>query len=201
MQLSPDTSALPQRNSYSKQFSIQSSSLEDVGNYDDEEEGDIAPPLPPRTEDALILVDPPPFASYKKPLNIYKTNAHLMPGFERHSSSCTEDDLLSRRGFAARPKASVVGSNRVHPFAAPKLMKSLSQGDGLDTIPGAVDSPPSQAPPPIPPRNQSHVLAQWSPRSPPRRLHQQEDRSMDRHDDYRHGNPVSIGYALQHHRH
>ena len=35
-------------------------SLEDVGNYDDEDEGDIPPPLPPRTEDALILVDPPP---------------------------------------------------------------------------------------------------------------------------------------------
>ena len=32
-------------------------SLEDVGNYDDEDEGDIPPPLPPRTEDALILVD------------------------------------------------------------------------------------------------------------------------------------------------
>ena len=35
-------------------------SLEDVGNYDDEDEGDTPPPLPPRTEDALILVDPPP---------------------------------------------------------------------------------------------------------------------------------------------
>lgn len=33
---------------------------EDLGNYDDEEDGDIPPPLPPRTEDALILVDPPP---------------------------------------------------------------------------------------------------------------------------------------------
>ena len=34
--------------------------LEDVGNYDDEDDGDAPPPLPPRTEDALILVDPPP---------------------------------------------------------------------------------------------------------------------------------------------
>ena len=34
--------------------------LDDVGNYDDEDEGDAPPPLPPRTEDALILVDPPP---------------------------------------------------------------------------------------------------------------------------------------------
>ena len=34
--------------------------LDDVGNYDDEDDGDAPPPLPPRTEDALILVDPPP---------------------------------------------------------------------------------------------------------------------------------------------
>lgn len=38
-------------------------SLDDVGNYDDEDEGDIPPPLPPKTEDALILVDPPPIMS------------------------------------------------------------------------------------------------------------------------------------------
>ena len=35
-------------------------SLEDVGYYDDEEDGDTPPPLPPRTEDALIILDPPP---------------------------------------------------------------------------------------------------------------------------------------------
>ena len=34
--------------------------LDDCGNYDDEDDGDIPPPLPPRTEDALIIVDPPP---------------------------------------------------------------------------------------------------------------------------------------------
>ncbi len=34
--------------------------LEDCGNYDDEDAGDTPPPLPPRTEDALIIVDPPP---------------------------------------------------------------------------------------------------------------------------------------------
>lgn len=34
--------------------------LDDVGNYDDEDDGDAPPPLPPRTEDAFILVDPPP---------------------------------------------------------------------------------------------------------------------------------------------
>ena len=34
-------------------------SLEDVGYYDDEEEGDTPPPIPPRTEDALIILDSP----------------------------------------------------------------------------------------------------------------------------------------------
>ncbi len=34
--------------------------LEDCGNYDDEDDGDMPPPLPPRTEDALIIVDHPP---------------------------------------------------------------------------------------------------------------------------------------------
>ncbi len=36
-----------------------SDELEDCGNYDDEDDGDTPPPLPPRTEDALIIVDPP----------------------------------------------------------------------------------------------------------------------------------------------
>lgn len=41
--------------------------LEDVGNYDDEDDGDAPPPLPPRTEDALILVDPPPIRGRPHP--------------------------------------------------------------------------------------------------------------------------------------
>ena len=32
-------------------------SLEDVGYYEDEEEGDTPPPIPPRTEDALVILD------------------------------------------------------------------------------------------------------------------------------------------------
>ena len=35
-------------------------SLDDVGYYDDEDDGDIPPPLPPRTEDALVILDSPP---------------------------------------------------------------------------------------------------------------------------------------------
>ena len=125
----------------------------------------------------------------------------MLLGHERSSSSCSEDYPHSRHGFAGRPITSVMSSSRVHPFASPKLMKSLSQGDGLDAIPGPMHSMPSQLPPPIPPRNQSsRILAQCSPRSPPRRLYQQEDRFADHHDDYRHGNLVSVGYALQHHR-
>ena len=37
-------------------------SLDDVGYYDDEDDGDIPPPLPPRTEDALVILDPPPIS-------------------------------------------------------------------------------------------------------------------------------------------
>ena len=42
-------------------------SLEDVGYYDDEDDGDIPPPLPPRTEDALVILDPPPKPSDPSP--------------------------------------------------------------------------------------------------------------------------------------
>ena len=59
-------------------------SYEDVGNYDDEDEGDVPPPLPPWTEDALIMVDPPPM-SPKPRLNIYTTNAHLLQPISRNS--------------------------------------------------------------------------------------------------------------------
>jgi hypothetical protein len=34
-------------------------SLEDVGFYDDDEEWDTPPPIPPRTEDALVILDTP----------------------------------------------------------------------------------------------------------------------------------------------
>lgn len=192
-QLSPDSMAPPLRNPCSKQYHLHSSSLEDVGNYDDEEEGDSAPPLPPRTEDALILVDPPPLTDFKKPLNIYKTNAHLLPLVHgRHSSSsCSQEELHSKghRGFGSRQRT-VLDHSRPLPFMPPKLMKSYSQGDGLDTLSSPEDPIPSQ-PPPIPPRN----LAQYSPRSKARRFYQQEDRYTQHQ-----GNHTNFGYALQHHR-
>ena len=54
----PQSQAIGQ--SSNKGLTTSQYSLDDVGNYDDEDEGDTPPPLPPRTEDALILVDPPP---------------------------------------------------------------------------------------------------------------------------------------------
>ena len=58
-------------------------SLDDVGNYDDEDEGDMPPPLPVRTEDALILVDPPPSTSpHLKPAAPLKSMMHKAHSME-----------------------------------------------------------------------------------------------------------------------
>lgn len=44
-----------------KENNTHTGSLEDVGNYDDEEEGEeLPPPVPLRTGEALTLLEPPP---------------------------------------------------------------------------------------------------------------------------------------------
>lgn len=156
-------------------------SFEDVGNYDDEDEGDVPPPLPDWTEDALILVDPPPVPPRPDlKFNIYNTNAHLMPRKANPSSSpstpqhspypkrkkkLSQDELIS---YSPRNGGSPVPPSRHSPpnFPPPrpgKLLKSYSQ-DALDHI-GIGESKP-----PVPPRLKRHEQCHYSPEPKPRRM-------------------------------
>lgn len=92
--------------------------LDDVGNYDDEDDGDAPPPLPPRTEDALILVDPPPLGGAPK----LPPRLSEFPSFH---SNASQAGRLAVRG---------------------RLLKSKSQGDSIDDespIAGAHPTEPS----------------------------------------------------------
>ena len=169
---SPPTNHKSQ-NGKTSRLSTEQLSLEDVGNYDDEDEGDSAPPLPPWTEDALILVDPPPV---KPKFNIYKTNAHLLPGASPkrsphpfHTPPATRKDKVVKPVYT--PQFSTPSRVPHHspphtpPTPPPKLYKAHSQGDGLDKI--VSGSPP--VPPPRPHKNHS---PNFQPRS---RGHHYED--------------------------
>ena len=107
---------------------MQQSSFDDVGDYDDEDEGDMPPPLPPWTEDALILVDPPPFCSLVDDvpqIHIYNT---LTPnGSPLH----TPHHHQHRKLAPNKPPPPVPRISRRHP----PILKSRSQGDGLDIPP------------------------------------------------------------------
>ena len=154
-------------------------SFEDVGNYDDEDEGDVPPPLPRWTEDALILVDPPPSRAEPK-FNIYKTNAHLYP-LSNGKYPGTPDRIsfgrkkISLHGNSSPPKNSPSPSRRSPPNFPPpalpgKLLKCRSQ-DALDKI----DSRP-----PVPPRLKNPERGYRSPGSKPRNGHLYNDCTYNR---------------------
>ena len=152
-------------------------SFEDVGNYDDEDEGDIPPPLPRWTEDALILVDPPPSRAEPK-FNIYKTNAHLYPLKNGKCPSTPERISFGRKKISLQdnsPRNSPSPSRRSPPNFPPpprpgKLLKCRSQ-DALDKI----DSRP-----PVPPRLKNPERGYRSPGSKPRNGHLYDDSTYNR---------------------
>lgn len=112
--------------------------LDDVGNYDDEDDGDAPPPLPPRTEDALILVDPPPLGGMQVMHDIASMYSHTtliiagapklpprLSEFPSFHSNASQAGRLAVRG---------------------RLLKSKSQGDSIDDespIAGAHSTEPS----------------------------------------------------------
>ena len=81
-------------------------SLEDVGFYDDEEDGDTPPPLPPRTEDALVILDPPPQTEREK---------------------VRERDSDFKPALPPRPLASGSPPLSLHPSPRPPFHKSRSE--------------------------------------------------------------------------
>lgn len=141
-----------------------------MGNYDDEDEEDTAPPLPPWTEDALILVDPTPLAEKPK-FNIYRTNAHLQGSPVKRVPMKVPSGVQ----FTSSPPSPPLHVTRSPPHQRPapptRLYKSHSQGDGLDRS-DMLDS--AEFRPPVPPRKTQRPT-QGSPRPKPRNNHTHED--------------------------
>ena len=107
-------------------------SFDDVGDYDDEDEDDMPPPLPPWTEDALILVDPPPLG----PHNIYKTLANTVAPFQ------------SPQHYRRKPTLPAPPITRYQP----PITKCRSQECGLDVTPSQTYDKLSHSPRPRRPR-------------------------------------------------
>lgn len=113
---------------------------EDLGNYDDEDDGDVPPPLPPRTEDALILVDPPPVTASNPPALPPKPQGDeallaLEQGHKeklalmQKSRSC--DSVEERNRGALRPPPPLQRTPRVHVYEEVKPLLNYVDIDSI----------------------------------------------------------------------
>lgn len=103
--------------------------LDDVGNYDDEDDGDAPPPLPPRTEDALILVDPPPLGSKPYPCRALHGSINEVHTFVHTDLPKPPPKLREFPPFDGSHSKTVSATGLT---ARMKMMKSKSQGDSID---------------------------------------------------------------------
>ena len=161
--------------SNSNGFSYETQPSFEDGNYDDDDEDDTAPPLPPWTKDALILVDPPPLAEKPK-FNIYRTNAHLQGSPVKRVPMKVPPGVQVISSHPSPPPLHITRSPpHQRPAPPPRLYKSHSQGDGLDRS-GVLDN--GEFRPPVPPRK-TQRNAQCSPKPKPRNAHAYEDIDSD----------------------